>query len=164
MSEKSTEPAVECRWCRFSLDECICYSPDWKYARQKYQLTGRECTILDAFIETEGTAKHVARKLGLSNKTVEIHLHLIKRKMGVTSKIRAILNWVSALQEYQKMASEQVKPVHPLDIFELPSGVWYYRVDLGQFGIRNVEQQALLWPHGSPQWALLVQEQEKKQA
>lgn len=139
-----------CRWCRYKLECCICYSPECKYAKKKYGLTERECSILNEFCTCDGTSKHVARKLKISVKTIEIMIAAIKKKMKVNSRIQAILNWDRAIQEFKHM--DNIKPIHPHDIFEMHDGEWYYRVDLGD----RIPEDATLWPHNSPHWHLLV--------
>lgn len=148
---KNDDPCY-CKWCRYKLEQCICYSPEWKFARKRFQLTERECTILHEFSRCDGTSKHVARALGISTKTVEIFVAGIKKKMQCSTRIQAILNWDRAIQEYKFTMADQVKPIHPHDIFEFPDGEWYYRADLGH----NIPNDAMLWPYQCPHWHLLT--------
>jgi DNA-binding CsgD family transcriptional regulator len=145
----------KCRWCLHLLEECICYSPAWKHARAKLRLTERECTLMDAFSTLDGGTKHVARKLAISTKTVEELMARLKQKLGVSTRTACVLMWDRAIQEHARMA-DQIKPHHPLDIFEFPDGSWYYRVDLE--GLKLAYDEAVLWPHNSPHWHQLCRQ------
>lgn len=146
-----------CKWCRFELEACICYTPEWKYARQKLKLTERECSILHEFSQTDGTAKHVARKLNISPKTVEIQVANVKHKLGVATRTMAVLIWHRTIEEFKTMG-DMIKPLHPQDIFELHDGRWFYRFELGN----HIPPDATLWPHDCPHWHELRRQQEAK--
>ncbi len=55
-------------------------------------LTPREMQVIELYIEL-GTAKHVARHLGISDKTVESHLENTYKKMNVRTTLQAALTF-----------------------------------------------------------------------
>lgn len=57
-----------------------------------WPLTPRQIEMLDLLCEL-GTQKAVARKLGISHKTVESHLGRVRETMGVKTMVPAVLKW-----------------------------------------------------------------------
>lgn len=65
-------------------------------------LSSREQEVIEGYME-DGIAKLVARKLGISTKTVEIHLGNIRVKAGIGRSIALVLAY-----ERMRRASEEV--------------------------------------------------------
>ena len=55
-------------------------------------LTFRECQALDELI-THGCNKPAAKQMGVSIRTLELHLSRAYRKMDVSNRIQAVLTW-----------------------------------------------------------------------
>jgi len=56
-----------------------------------WNLSERELEVLQELAAGTGTAKQIARKLGLSDKTVELHFQNATRKKQATSRTVAVL-------------------------------------------------------------------------
>jgi DNA-binding CsgD family transcriptional regulator len=56
-------------------------------------LSVREVDVLSAFCGSNHTAKGVARELGISHRTVEVHMINAMVKLGAKNKLHALLMW-----------------------------------------------------------------------
>jgi len=58
-----------------------------------WNLPERQAEILTRLTQGAGTAKQVARELGISFKTVEVHVLKAKKAMGAPTLLQAVLMW-----------------------------------------------------------------------
>jgi DNA-binding NarL/FixJ family response regulator len=74
---------------RFSQD-VLASVMDWKSGTRPVDLSGRERVVLQLIAQGLGN-KEIAQRLGLNLRTVEFHLTNVYRKLGVQSRVEAIL-------------------------------------------------------------------------
>lgn len=59
-----------------------------------FMLTQRETEVMTLLASTaRGNTKRVAQTLGISPRTVEIHVHNARLKLGAETKTEAVLMW-----------------------------------------------------------------------
>jgi DNA-binding NarL/FixJ family response regulator len=71
-------------------------------ANNPWKLTHAECTTLDVLAET-GCGKLAAEMMSVSHRTVENSLAVIKRKMGVSTRLLAVLMWDRHIRRLRAM-------------------------------------------------------------
>lgn len=73
---------------------------------EKWNLTRRQEEVLRLMADEALTSKEVAHRLGISYKTVEVHVDRLLPRMGAINRMQAVLAWDRARRDSQAAQHE----------------------------------------------------------